>query len=424
MPKLLPWSEQMKVRESWLPKRHELLLEVMRNHDIDMWIVVNEEFHDDPATQYVAPPRPYTGRRDFFVFIDAGDEGLEKVAVTGFAEEHLRRFFQSPEDPRQARATEVLPKLYATYQPERIGLNIGGRRGVQNSLTYDAYLFLSETLGPEASERFVSAADLIEEFYDTRIPEEFEHYATAVHVTDLLAQRALSNEVITPGKTTVGDIRNWIYDRMYERGLGTWFQPDFRLFAKGVENKMSRGYPAVADEDTVIERGNVVHMDMGVTYMGFDTDWQKNAYVLLEGETDAPAGLKQALANTNLLQDALMLRASRPGLTAGEVTQKAMEEVAGKGFESRIYSHPIGYQGHGLGAGLGYGFRKDSKRDPATMTKRLRKGSYIAIELNTVTPIPEWDGQELIVALEDDAYLTDEGWKFFRPRQEHWYIVK
>jgi Xaa-Pro aminopeptidase len=211
---------------------------------------------------------------------------------------------------------------------------------------------------------------------------------------------------------------------MFERGLDTWFQPDLRVFAKGVANDLSRGYPAVADENTVIQRGNVIHLDVGVIYMGFHTDWQKNAYVLLEGETDAPGGLKQALANTNLLQDALMLRASRPGLTAGEVTQKAMEEMADKDFESRIYSHPIGYQGHGLGAGLGYGFRAGSTRDPATMTKRLRRGSYISIELCTVTPIPEWDDQELIVALEDDAYLTDEGWKFFQPRQEQWYIVR
>ena len=422
LPVLPSWSEQMRLRESWLPKRYALLIEIMRRNGIDMWIVTNEEFHDDPATQYIAPPRPYTGGRDIFVFIDAGAQGLKRVAITGFAEENLRLFFESPEDP--IPATKMLPLLYATYQPKKIALNMGGRRGVQRSLTHDSYQFLAETMGPEATARFVSAADLIEEFYDTRIPEEFESYQKLVQVTDILARRAFSNEVITPGKTTVGDVRRWLYDQMWKISARTWFQPDLRVYAKGVEPKMSRGFPAVADEATVIQRGNVLHVDMGITCMGFDTDWQKNAYVLNVGERDVPQGFKQALANTNALQEALMVRASRPGRTAGDVTAQTMAEMDGKNFEARVYCHPLGYQGHGLGAGLGYGFRPGSKRDPAGMPKRLRKGSYISIELNTETPIADWNGQKVIVAGEDPAYLTDEGWKFFVPHQTQWYLIK
>jgi Xaa-Pro dipeptidase len=422
LPVLLSLSEQMAVRESWLPKRYDLLLQIMRRQGIDMWIVVNEEFHNDPAVEYIAPPRPYVGNRDFFVFVDGGDKGLKKFAVSSYAEENLRRFFESPEDPKPA--DKVLPELVATYNPAKIALNMAGGRGVMRSLTHDAYLFLTKTLGSEASAKFVSAADLVEEYFDTRIPEEFETYSTLVRATEVLARRALSNEVVTPGKTTAGDIRRWLYDQVGALGLRTWFQPDIRVYGKGADSKISRGFPAVADEATVIQRGNIIHLDFGMTYMGFDSDWQKNAYVLLPGETDVPAGLKTALANTNLLQDALMIRASRPGLSAGLVTQKAMEETAGKGFDAYIYCHPIGYQGHGLGAALGYGFRPGSKADPASMPKLLRKGSYISIELNTFTAIPEWGGKKIPVAEEDDAYLTDEGWKFFRPRQDRWYLIR
>ena len=52
------WSEQVTLRGAWLERRHEMLLPMMRQYDIDMWIVVNEEFHDDPLTEYIAPPRP------------------------------------------------------------------------------------------------------------------------------------------------------------------------------------------------------------------------------------------------------------------------------------------------------------------------------------------------------------------------------
>lgn len=419
-PKLLSWSEQIAVRESWLPKRYDMLLEMMRKHDIDMWIIVNEEFHDDPLTEYIAPPRPYVGNQDIFVFIDAGEQGLRNVAITGFAEQHLRQFFESPTEPRPAK--EVLPELYATRKPKRIGLSIGGRRGVTRSLTHDSYLFLAEAMGTEAAKRFVSAADFIEEFLDTRIPEEFEHYETLVHLTEVLARRALSNEVITPGKTTLGDVRRWLYDQLWEHGVRTWFQPDLRIQRKGMENEMSRGFLAVSEEAKVIERGDLVHLDFGINYMGFASDWQKNAYVLREGEQDAPEGLKQALANTIALQDFLMLEASRPGRLAGEVHKMTMAEMEKRGIIAQIYCHPLGNQGHGLGASID--FRAEKRADIGGQAKPLRGGSYISIELNTKTAVPEWGAQQVYIMQEDPAYLTDEGWKFFRPRQEEFYLIR
>lgn len=419
-PELLSWSKQIEVREAWLHKRHQMLLEILRRHEIDMWMVVNEEFHDDPVTQYIAPPRPYTGRRDIFVFIDAGDQGLRKIAITGYSEEALQRYFESPDEPRPAK--EVLPELYEKYQPARIALNIGGRRGVTAGLTLGSHQFLSDIMGKEATDKFVSSADLLEEYLDTRIPEEFEHYKAAVHLTEWLVKRVFSNEVIIPGETTIGDLRRWMYDAMWEQGVGTWFQPDFRLQRPGTPNPTSRGFLAVAKEKMVIERGDVLHVDFGITYMGFDTDWQKMAYVLLEGETDAPAGLKAAMKNTNMAQDALMQRHSRPGRTAGEVYTATMAEMEERGIKAQIYSHPIGNQGHGLGASID--FRAARRGDKQRQAKKLRHGSYIAIELNTLTPVPEWDGQEVYIMMEDDAYLTQGGWKFFRPRQEVFFLIK
>ena len=60
---------------------------------------------------------------------------------------------------------------------------------------------------------------------------------------------------------------------------------------------------------------------------------------------------------------------------------------------------------------------------PMTGVPKLREGSYIAIELNTRTPVPEWDGQEVYAMQEDPAYLTAEGWCFFVPRQEAYYVI-
>jgi Xaa-Pro aminopeptidase len=415
---LIDWSAQMTVRDEWLTKRHEMLLPMMRRHGIDMWIVVNEEFHDDPLTEYVAPARPYTGRRDVFVFVDAGDDGLRKIAATGYWEETVARFFESPIDPRPA--AEVLRELYDTYEPDVIGLGIGGSRGMTRSLTWDSYDFLAEAMGADAERRFSSAEALIDEFLATRIPEEWAHYERLVALTEYVTKRALSNEAITPGVTTVGDVRRFMYDELWGQGVGTWFQPDLRVQRQGMAEVGSRGFLAVALEDIVIEPGDLVHVDFGISYMGLDSDWQKMAYVLRPGESDAPDGLKAALANTNALQDALMLRASRPGRTAGEAYRETMAEMDEQAITAQIYSHPLGNHGHGVGPSID--FRSADQVDATGRT--LVEGAYISIELNTKTAVPEWDGQDVYVMQEDPAYLTNEGWRFFRPRQEMFYLVR
>ena len=426
MPQLLPWSQQIAVREGWLVKRHAMLLDTMRRHNVDMWIVVNEEFHNDPITEYIAPPRVYTGGRDIFVFVDAGDKGLRKIAITGYSEESVQKFFESDDDPPPA--DKQLRALWDSYHPAHIALGIEGRRGVTRSLTKSSYDYLADKMGAEAAQHFVPAQELITEYMETRLPEEFDTYNQMVIVTDLLTKRALSNEVITPGKTTVGDVRRWFYDQLWEARVTTWFQPDLRVQRKGEDSSKSRGFLAVAKEATVIMPGDLVHIDFGITYMGFNTDWQKMAYVLMPGEKDAPAGLKQAMKNTNDLQDAMMLRAARPGRTGGEVYKLTMDEMQQKGIAAMIYSHPIGNQGHGLGASID--FRAAQTVNPtheavnASAAQTLHKGAYLSVELNTQTAIPEWGGQKIYVMEEDDAYLTDDGYRFFQPRQEAFYLIK
>jgi Xaa-Pro dipeptidase len=427
-PELLPWSQQIAVRERWLVKRHAMLLDMMRRNHVDMWIVVNEEFHNDPLTEYVAPPRVYTGGRDIFVFVDAGDAGLKKIAVTGYSEENVQRFFESTDDPSQHPVDKQLRALWDMYHPAHIGLGIDGRRGVTRSLTKSTYDYLAEKMGPDAAKNFVPAQDLIRDYLGTRIPEEFDTYNQEVILTDLITKRALSNEVITPGKTTVGDVRRWLYDEMWRNRVGTWFQPDLRVQRKGMQSESSRGFLAVAKEEIVIEPGDLVHLDFGISYMGMSTDWQKMAYVLLPGEKTVPAGLQKAMENTNTLQDALMLRAARPGRTGGEVYDLTMAEMKQKGIEAMIYSHPIGNQGHGLGASID--FRASQTVNPTheavgpSSQERLRDGSYQSIELNTKTAIPEWGGQKIYVMAEDDAYLTPDGYKFFQPRQTEFYLIQ
>ena len=423
-----PWSAQLATRESWLAKRHQMLLPMMRHHGVAMWIVVNEEFHNDPIVPVIAPPRPYAGNRDFFIFADDGGDRLKAFSITGYPEETIKAYFEPM--PEGRNPAKMLTDLFRRFQPKTIALGIDGPRGVTRTLTHATYALIHQALestaecrAPSAECREVSADALLEDLLDTRIPEEFRTYQHLVKITDQIAKKALSKAVITPGKTTVGEIRRFLFDEYARRGATTWFQPDVRVQRRGGgdyevgKHAATPSAPGPALEGTIIQRGDVVHIDMGITAMGFDTDWQKMAYILKPGERDVPAGLKKAMANTNALQDAVMMTCSRPGRLNTEAFDCAMAVMKAQGIEASIYSHPIGNQGHGLGAGVSFGSAAGRPGKP------LRLGSYISIELNTATPVPEWGGQKVYVMMEDDARLTEEGWRFFWPRQTQWYLV-
>jgi Xaa-Pro dipeptidase len=419
LPRLLPVREQQALRERWLKTRLDtMLLPMMRRHKIDMWIVTNEEFHPEPVVPYVAPPIPYQGRRDYFIFADRGTDKLERIALVRYTEEHLKYFFEVLNPPgREIAAT--LQRLVAERNPKTIALNIGGTRGATNGLTYDAYNFIAEALGKEYSSRFVHAAPLIVEYMDTRLPEELEQYRTAVTATDILTQRAFSNEVITPGKTTVGDVRWWFLQQVNNLGLDVWFQPDLRIQRKNQETGKTQQFLSVAEESAIIQRGDVIHIDCGINYLGLSTDWQKMGYVLLQGEKEVPEGLKKALANTNRLQDALFMHI-KPAAMGYEAYDATMADMKREGIEAMIYSHSLGNQGHALGASVD--FRRPAAGGPAEPP--FREGSYTSIELNTSTPVADWGGQKVTIMMEDDAYLTKQGMKWFRPRQTEFYVIK
>ncbi|MGB7922309.1 MAG: M24 family metallopeptidase [Pyrinomonadaceae bacterium] len=419
LPRLLPVREQLRVREGWLKTRLDtMLLPMMRRHKIDMWIVTNEEFHPDPVVPHIAPPIPYQGRRDFFIFTDRGTDKLERIALVRYPEEHLKLFFEVV-NPPGSKIAETFRKLVEERKPKAIALNMGGTRGATSSLTYDAHKYLAETLGAEYAQRFVSAAPLIVEYMDTRVPGELEHYRAAVQLTDILTQRAFSNEVITPGKTTVGDVRWWFLQQVANLGLDVWFQPDMRVQRRNQQTGKTQQFLSVADESLVLERGDVIHIDCGINYLGLSTDWQKMAYILKPGERDAPEGLKRALTNTNRLQDALFTHI-KAGAYGHDVYDATMADMKRANIEAMIYSHSVGTQGHALGASID--FRRPTTGTPTEPA--FRDGSYTSIELNTSTPVPEWNGQKVTIMMEDDAYLTPQGMQWFRPRQTQFYLIR
>lgn len=427
MPELLGIREQYDLRMRWLEQKHRDLLPMMRRHGIDMWIVTNEEFHFDPVTEYIAPERYYTDNFLVHVFIDAGGDELERFTSYRRQNADHKRFFQAlPPAPDVSGGGDIaarLSALYQRYRPERIGLNMDGPRGHTRGITHYAYEFLSDALGREATRRFVPATELIEDYFDTRLPEELEYYRDQVLATDILAQRALSNEVITPGVTRAVDVKTWFNQQVASLGVGAepWFEMTIATQRFDRETGRALPYAHPSPDSSIIRRGDVIRIDCGFDYLGFATDWQKVAYILLEDEDDVPEGFKLALRNANMVQEA-MRSAPRPGMTGYEAAAATMELLQDVDFLPSLYSHSLGYHGHALGPSINA--RNGVLGDPPQQASRLRLGSYRAIELSAKTAIPEWNGDSLLVPMEDDAYLTEDGFEWIRPIQKEWYLIR
>ncbi len=427
MPELLGMQAQYELRLEWLAERHKLLPELMRRHGIDMWIVVSEEFHPDPVMQYIAPPLRYTRGRDVMVFVDAGPDGLASYSDYWRPTADYARFFEPLPAARNARgiqdARAGLRALWERHKPEAIALNIGGGRGHDRGLTHDSYRFLAETLGPTAESRFVSAAGLIEDYFDTRLPGELEPYRSLVLATDVMAQRALSNLVITPGVTRAKEIKWFFEETVAELGVGgvPWFEIHVAVQRYDPEAGSMIPYVHPAPDDLVFQRGDIIHLDCGFDYLGFASDWQKVAYILREGEREVPEGLRAALANANVVHEAFA-SAPRPGMTGWEATLAIASKLESVDFLPSLYSHPIGFHGHALGPSINA--RNMDLSSPPERDSRLRDGSYRSIEFSATTRVPEYDGGEVRIPMEDDAYLTRDGYVYFWPYQTEWYVIR
>ena len=410
-----PVRERAAIHDRIVAKRLDTVLgPAMRANNIQMWIVLGREYNPDPVFPFVTPDGTYPGAGNAYVFIDRGTERPLRVVV-GSHQFKQSAFFDRVIAARGNAVGVELRKLAEEFSPKRIGINIARQTSAADGLTHSFQLRLVEWLGPDYAGRMVSAERLVIDFLDTRIAEEEELFREAAELTRSIWTEAFSSDVIEPGKTTVGDVLWFIRQRCADHHVGTWFRPDIRLQRRGVE--FTPG--SVAPDNMVIERGDVLHVDFGIEYLDFSTDYQKHFYVPHEGETEVPAGLKAALANTNRLQD-IVMGEIEPGLTGQEVFEKVMAHANESGLQAMIYSHSIGHFGHFVGAAIGQFSGQPGLRG----TLPMRAGSYTSIELNTRTAVSEWDGQEVWIMMEDDAYLSPDGMRFFLPRQTEWFVIE
>ena len=429
--------DQAALQQQWLRKRLDTFLPaLMRKHGIEMWIVPMREYNEDPVFSALVAPETFAARRrTIYVFFDkcvstgappsAGC--VERIALGGTSQggvyEARRSTKSAASNVGRGQQAELwgdeqwhaLTTVVQERNPRTIGIDRSTTFAFSDGLSSGELKGMSAALGERWTAKFRDAEALPLEIIAVRLPEEEAFFVRMQELVWSLTQEMFSSRTIKPGTTRTSDLAWWWRQRVNDLGLGTWFQPTVDVQRKGVSADQ-------LGEDPVIERGDVLHCDVGITVARLNTDTQHLAYVLREGEDDAPEGLRKALANANALQD-ITMGEIRPGRTGNEILSAALARMKGRGIQGSLYSHPIGLHGHGAGPLIGLWDYQDGVVGRGDA--RVIPSMWFSIELQATTPVPEWSGQPVRMAQEEDAIIGADGKiRWALRRQDRLLLVK
>jgi Xaa-Pro aminopeptidase len=429
--------EQAAMQQDWLKKRLDTFLApLMRKHGIDMWVIPMREYMEDPVfTALVAPETFAARRRTIYVFFDtcaaAGTAPstacVERIALGGTSQggvfEARRSMQKAAGDVGRGQQAELwgdeqwqaLKTVIEERKPKVIGINRSTVFAFSDGLTSGELQGMSAALGDAWTAKFRDAEALPLELIASRLPEEEAFFEKMTALVWSMTQEMFSSTTITPGTTRTSDLVWWWRQRVNEIGLDTWFQPSVSVQRQGQTAEQ-------IGSDPVIQRGDVLHCDVGITVARLNTDTQHNAYVLKDGETDAPAGLRQALASANALQD-IVISELRPGRSGNEILSASLARMKAQKINGTVYSHPIGLHGHGAGPLIGLWDYQTGV--PGRGDAKVIPSMWYSIELQATTPVPEWGGQPVRMAQEEDVIIGADGKvRWALKRQDKLFLVK
>jgi Xaa-Pro aminopeptidase len=410
-PAVLTLRDQAAVYNAWLEYRLDHILpELMRQEGIDMWLVICREDNEDPVFFSLVPfNNLYASRTSMLVFFDRGAEGIERMTVSRSG---IGTVYRSVWEPEKAEQWTRLAQIVKERNPKRIGIDTSETFNFADGLTATLEKKLMAALPPEFAPRVQSAERLAVRWLERRSPQEIETYPHIVSIAHAIIAEALSPAVITPGVTTTDDVVWWMRERTRQLGLTNWFHTTVDI---------QRPKDSPYKDSPVIHRGDFLHCDFGIVYLKLCTDTQELAYVLKEGETDAPKGLRDGLALGNRLQD-IEIAEMKAGRTGNQVLSAALARAKAEGLRPSIYTHPLGVHGHAAGTNIGMWDMQNGV--PGVGDFPFFDDTVHSIELNVTAVVAEWGGLDVRFPLEQDAVLAKDGVRFLDGRQTALHLIR
>lgn len=403
MPLVLDLKKQGEIQDQWLEERIESLLPMlMERSGIDMWILISKEYNEDAVLKTMLPSTWLSARRTTMLVIYKDGPQMETLACARYdVGTVFKKAWDKEQEPDQWKR---LAEIVAERDPQKIGINKSTDFGLADGLSATHYELLMHALSEKYQQRVVSAEDLAIGWLETRSSKEMVVYRQIMRIAHEIIAEGFSEAVIQPGITTTDEVVWYYRERIRELGLTAWFHPtvDVQRADPG-EGDSNRSFSSRPDA-AIIQPGDWVHCDFGITYLGLNTDTQENAYILKAGETDAPEYLKQAF-NKGLETMDFLTNEFATGRSGNEILADALRKAKAAGLKPTIYTHPIGYHGHGAGPTIGLWDQQDGV--PGKGDYLMYPNTAYSIELNTKVFLPEWN-KEIRVMMEEDAFFDGE----------------
>ncbi|MEL7424281.1 MAG: M24 family metallopeptidase [Bacteroidota bacterium] len=418
MPAILTLEEEARLKDEWLEKRvQHILPQIMQREGIDMWLLISREYNEDPVLKTFLPSGWLSARRTtMLVIYDTGD-GLETLACARY---NVGSLFQKAWDKEtQPDQWAALAGLIAERDPQRIAINRSEHFGLADGLSSYHYEKLLENLPEQYSKRLIDGERLAIGWLESRLPEEMVAYRQVMRIAHQIIAEGLSEKVITPGVTSTAEVGWWYRERIRELGFKAWFHPIVDVQRADPANTESQRNFSGRPAEAIIQPGDLIHIDLGITYLGLNTDTQQNAYVLKPGETAPPDYLVAAHQKGLRVMDILTSH-YKTGRTGNEILIGALDQAKAEGLEATIYTHPIGYHGHGAGPTIGLWDQQGGV--PHKGDYPLYPNTAYSIELNNAIFLPEWN-KRIRIMLEEDAFFDGENCRYIDGRQKELYLI-
>ena len=413
-PNLLSERERAEMVDEILEDRLDNLLpQLMRREGIDMWILISREYNEDPIMKTILPSTWLSARRrTIMVFFDNG-ESVDKVAIARYSVgKLLKGEWNVDVYPDQ---WEALMTIIKAKNPKKIGLNFSKDFALADGLVKTEYEAFMAKLPENQHPKVVSSEKLAIAWLETRSEKELQIYPMICHMGHQILQAGLSEEVIHPGITTTDDVVWALRQKVRDLGLDTWFHPSVSVQRAATGNEeFLRSFSRRPEQD-VIQAGDLLHVDFGITYLRLNTDQQQHFYVLKPGETEVPKGIQEAFKNGNRLQD-ILVEQFEQGKTGNEILAGALVQAKKEGLNASIYTHPIGLHGHAAGPTIGMWDQQQGVKGRGDYP--LFPNTAYSIELFAATEVSEWGGKLVRIMLEEDGVYTKDGFFFLDGRQE------
>ncbi|MDA8951945.1 aminopeptidase P family protein [Flavobacteriaceae bacterium] len=407
-------KERAILKDELLEDRFQNLLpQLMDDADLDMWLLISREYNEDPVLKTMLPATWLNARRRTMILFyrNKKQNTIERIAVARYdIGKSIKSAWNKEQEPNQWKA---LSDIITKRNPTKIGINYSKHFALADGLVKTDYEELVKNLPDSLVSKLVSAEKLAIAWLETRTAKEIKLFKKLVKTTHDIIDDAFSEKVIIPGKTTTEDIVWFMRQTVTNLGLETWFHPTIDIQRANQELKSHIYSFTKGDKDKIIQKGDLLHCDFGITYIGLNTDCQQHAYVLKDEEKEVPEFLAMAFKKGNRLQD-ILTTTMMEGKTGNEILLSSLATAKKEGLRPSIYTHPLGKYGHSAGTTIGMWDSQEGV--PFKGDYSLHKNTVYAIELNVTVSIPEWQ-KDIRIMLEEAGFYGDSFFEYVNERQ-------